>query len=223
MTHQRTSKKIFIYIFFFVTLVTISKKNLSSDIFRIKNLNIIGLNYISLNEIKEDLKFIENKNIHLLEKKNIIEKIYSNKIVEKFKVLKKYPSTLNIEIQETKFIAITKKNNIDYLVGTNGNLINLENTTYDLPYIFGNIEIKNFLDFKKKIEKSNFQYQDIKNLYYYKSNRWDLMTKDGLILKMPNNIDIQKLDEIFKIIQKDNFIKSKILDFRQKNMMIINE
>ena len=25
----------------------------------------------------------------------------------------------------------------------------------------------------------------IKNLYYFKSNRWDILTKDGIIIKIP--------------------------------------
>ena len=68
----------------------------------------------------------KNNNIFSFNKENISEKIYSNNFVEKIKIFKLYPSTLNIEIKKTKFLAITKKNNKDYLIGTNGKLIEIK-------------------------------------------------------------------------------------------------
>ena len=222
MMHQRISKKITIYLFIFFTLVTVSNKNLSYDFYRIKELNINGLNSLETNKIHNDLKIFKKMNIFSFDKHNILKKIYSNKIVEKIKIFKIYPSTLNIEIKKTKFLAITKKNNNDFLVGANGNLIKVNNTILDLPYIFGNIDVNNFLYFKEVIDNSNFKFDDIKNLYYFKSNRWDVITKDGLTLRMPPNLTVKKLNLLFKIIQKNDFIDEKIIDYRQSNMMVIN-
>ena len=222
MMHQRISKKITIYLFIFFTLVTVSNKNLSYDFYRIKELNINGLNSLETNKIYNDLKIFKNMNIFSFDKQNISKKIYSNKIVEKIKIFKIYPSTLNIEIKKTKFLAITKKNNNNFLVGANGNLIKVNNTILDLPYIFGNIDVNNFLYFKEVIDNSNFKFDDIKNLYYFKSNRWDVITKDGLTLKMPPNLTVKKLNLLFKIIQKNDFSDEKIIDYRQSNMMVIN-
>ena len=158
-----------------------------------------------------------------LTKKKISKIIYSNKIIEKFNIVKIYPSTLNIEIEKTKFLAITKKNNIDYLVASNRNLIEIKDHNLELPYIFGDIDVNNFLSFKEIIDISNFEFNEIKNLYYFKSNRWDIVTKDGLLLKMPSNLTLKKMNFIFEIIKKDNFSDLKIIDFRQNNMMVINE
>ena len=222
MMHQRISKKITIYLFIFFTLVTVSNKNLSYDFYRIKELNINGLNSLETNKIHNDLKIFKKMNTFSFDKHNISKKIYSNKIVEKIKIFKIYPSTLNIEIKKTKFLAITKKNNNNFLVGANGNLIKVNNTILDLPYIFGNIDVNNFLYFKEVIDNSNFKFNDIKNLYYFKSNRWDVLTKDGLTLKMPPNLTVKKLNLLFKIIQKNDFSDEKIIDYRQSNMMVIN-
>ncbi len=223
MMHQRISKKIIIYLFIFFSLVTISNINLSNDFYKIKKFNIDGLNALETKKIYNKLKIFKNINIFLLDKENISKNIYSSKIVEKFKISKNYPSTLNIEIKKTKFLAITKKNNNDYLVGTNGNLLKVNNTISDLPYIFGNINVNNFLNFKKKIDNSNFKFNEIMDLYYFKSNRWDVITKDGLTLKMPSNLTVENLNLIFKIIQGNDFDDNKILDFRQNNMIFINE
>jgi len=92
-----------------------------------------------------------------------------------------------------------------------------------MPFIFGNINVQNFLKFKKAIDNSNFKFNEIENLYYFKSNRWDIKTKEGLSLKLPSDLTVQKLNLIYEIIQKKNFSGNKTLDFRQSNMMVIDE
>ena len=220
---QRISKKILIYLFIFFSLVTINNTKLSNNFYKIKYLNINGLDISETNKINKDLDDFKNNNIFLFDKKDISQKIYSNKFVEKFKIFKLYPSTLNIEIEKTKFLAITKKDNNDYLIGTNGNLIELNNSIFNLPYIFGNINVENFLEFKKIIDISNLRFDEIENFYYFKSNRWDIKTKKGISLKLPPNLTVQKLNLIYEIIEKNDFISNKTFDFRQNNMMVINE
>ena len=223
MMHQRISKKIVVYLLIFFSLVTINNKKLSNDFYIIKKFKINGLNSSEAEKIFDDLKIFINTSIFLFDEKKISTKIYSNKEVEKLKVFKNYPSTLNIEIQKTKFLASTKKNNNDYYVGANGNFIRTDKINFDLPFIFGKVDIKNFLHFKEIIDQSNFRFSDIKNLYYFKSNRWDVVTNNGLTLKMPSNLTVEKLNLIFKIIQKSDFNDSKIIDYRQNNMIVINE
>ena len=220
--HQRISKKIIIYLFIFFTLVTITNRNLTNNFYLIKEFNINGLNTIETRKISHDLKIFKNINIFLFDKQNISEKIYSYKIVEKLNVFKKYPSTLNIEIKKTKFLAMTKKDKSNYFIGANGNLIKVDSANLDLPFIFGNVETDDFLNFKKIIDNSNFKFNDIENLYYFKSNRWDVTMKNGLTLKMPPNLTLEKLNFIFKMIQRNVFDDNKIIDYRQNNMIVIN-
>ena len=222
MMHQQISKKIIIYLFILFSLATINKKDLFGNFYLIKEFNINGLNTLESSKVYNDLYIFKNTNIFSFDKKNILEKIYLNQTVEKLNIFKNYPSTLDIKIQKTKYLAITKKNNIDYFVGENGNLIKNENNTFDLPYIFGNIDVSSFLYLKEIIDNSKFEFNEIKDLYYYKSKRWDIETKKGLILKMPINLDVNKLNLIYEIIDKDNFNDVKIIDFRQNNMMIVN-
>ena len=221
--HLQISKKIFIYLFIFFTLVTINNKKLTYDFYKIKNFTINGLNQSETEQLKNNIKIFKNTNIFKFNKKDISKIIYSDKIIESFKIVKIYPSTLKIDIQKTKFLAITKKNGNDYLVLENGNLIKYKDVSLDLPFIFGDINIDNFIYFKRMIDSSKFEYKTIKNLYYFKSNRWDILTNQGLTLKMPSNLTVQELNKFFRIIQKNNFNDIKFFDFRQKNMMITNE
>ena len=222
MMHQRIGKKIFIYLFIFFILVTITNKKISLDL-KITEFNITSSYDLDIKKIQSDLKNFSNINILSFNKKEIIDIIKRNKAVEEFKVLKVYPSTLNFEIKKTKFLAITKKNNLDYLVGANGNLIEIDDETYNLPYIFGKIDVKNFLIFKDLIDNSKIKFDNIENFFYFNSNRWDIVNKQGLILKLPNNITIEKLNLIHKIIKDERFKNLKIIDFRQNDLMVINE
>ncbi len=223
MMHQRISKKIFIYLFIFFITVTINNNKLSNDFYKIKELNIIGLNKLETKNLYEDIKILIDNNIFLFNKKDISKIINSNKTVQEFNITKIYPSKLKIEIKKTNFLALTKKSGINYIVLENGNLLEKKHSSLELPFIFGDINVKNFLFFKNLVDASNFDFKKIKNLYYFKSNRWDILTKDGIIIKMPFNLTLENLNQIFEIIKEDKFENAKIIDFRQNNLMITNE
>ncbi|MDB9746620.1 FtsQ-type POTRA domain-containing protein [Candidatus Pelagibacter sp.] len=206
-----------------MTLATITNSKLSYNFYKIKKFNINGLNKLETKKLYDDVKLFRNINIFSFNKKKVSKIISSNKTVEEFDVIKIYPSTLRIEIKKTKFLAITKKNGIDYLVASNGNLIEIKGPNLELPYIFGDIDVNKFLYFKGIIDISNFEFNEIKSLYYFKSDRWDITTKDGLLLKIPSKLTLSKMNLIFEIIKKDSFNDVKIIDFRQNNMMVINE
>jgi hypothetical protein len=46
--------------------------------------------------------------------------------------------------------------------------------------------------------------------------------KNGLTLKMPPNLTLEKLNLIFEMIQRNVFDDNKIIDYRQNNMIVIN-
>ena len=100
-------------------------------------------------------------------------------------------------------------------------MIKTHTNKVDLP-LYLEILINEFLKLKKIIDKSGFDYNDIKNLYYYKSKRWDIETKNNLIIKLPK----KKLDNTFKILLKiynnKEFSNLKLLDLRLENQVIFN-
>lgn len=222
--HQQISKKIIIYLFIFLLLGTFNNKNLLLLSFETTNyFEVKDLSETKNDKIIQDLSKLNDRNLFILKKNQVIEAINSHKIVESFFVFKNYPSNLNIKIEKTKFLAITKKDGLDYFVGSNGNLIKMEDINKNLPYIFGDIKVLDFLKLKNIIDNSNFDYDQIKNLYYFKSKRWDIETKDGLIINLPSN-DLKNSFEILSRIQQDkNFNHYKNIDLRQQNQIIVNE
>ena len=222
--HQRISKKIVIYLFLFIILVTVNNINfLNFNLPQISNLEISGLNDFEKEEFKDDFDFLKNKNIISLDKDEVLKKIFSNKIVEDAFIFKKYPSDLKISIKKTDFLAITKKDNQDYYIGSNGNLILLRNISENLPFVFGDIEVEEFLKLKLQIDKSKFEFDQIKNLFFFKSKRWNIETKDGLIIMLPlNQIDLS-LNILSKIMNEKQFLNKKLIDLRNNGKVIINE
>jgi len=225
MMHQRTNRKIIIYLFLFVILASVNNfKYINLQLFKIDHINISGLNDAENSNLYEKIKNYKKKNIFFIDNLEISKKINSNHLVEKFWVFKEYPSTVNINLIKTNFLGIAKINNIDYLIGSNGKLIKKRNDQLiDLPFIFGSIDANNFLIIKKILDKSNFDAGKIENFYYFKSNRWDIKTEKGLIIRLPSDINVNLLNTLNQIIEDENFKNIKLLDFRQTNQIITYE
>ncbi len=221
---QQISKKIIIYLSFLLMLVTTNNINLSTlEFFRIVNLNIVGLQHEEKNEFKKNLNFLKNKNLIFLDKDEIFKKIYSNRIVEDLSIFKNYPSNLKIIIKKTNLLAVTKKENQNYYIGSNGKLILTRDLNNNLPFIFGDVDILNFLKLRELIINSEFNYDQVQNLYYFKSKRWDIETKNGLIIKLPIK-DIEKsLQNLSKILISKKFENIKVIDLRQNSQIILND
>ena len=99
------------------------------------------------------------------------------------------------------------------------NIFNLKSSNFKVSEI---IKLK-FLKFKKIIDKSNFSYTQIKDLYFFPSNRWDLKLKNDILLKLPNNFTYEKLDYLYKFLENYKGENFKIVDARIENQIILNE
>jgi cell division septal protein FtsQ len=225
MMHQRTNRKIIIYLFLFAILASVNNfKYINLQLFKIDLINISGLNDTENSNLYEKITNYKKKNIFFIDNLEISKNINSNNFVEKFWVFKEYPSTININLIKTNFLGVTKINNIDYLIGSNGKLIKKRNDqVIDLPFIFGSIDANDFLILKEILDKSNFDASKIENFYYFKSNRWDIKTKKGLIIRLPSEINVNLLNTVNQIIEDENFKNIKTLDFRQTNQIITYE
>ena len=225
MMHQRTNRKIIIYLFLFAILASVNNfKYINLQLFKIDLINISGLNDTENSNLYEIITNYKKKNIFFIDNLEISKNINSNNLVEKFWVFKEYPSTININLIKTNFLGVTKINNIDYLIGSNGKLIKKRNDqVIDLPFIFGSVDANDFLILKEILDKSNFDASKIENFYYFKSNRWDITTKKGLVIRLPSEINVNLLNTVNQIIEDENFKNIKTLDFRQTNQIITYE
>ena len=79
-----------------------------------------------------------------------------------------------------------------------------------------------FLKLKDLIDKSSFNYDNIKNLYYFKSKRWDIETKDGLLFKLPRDNLSKSFELLMNILNKKDLQNINVIDLRQNNQIILN-
>ena len=222
--HQRKGKKILIYFFLLLLVGSINNIGLSNLKFKeIDNINVVGLNDYENVILLQKIKDLNLGNIFLINKKEIINLINQNTLVEKYNVSKKYPSSLDINIQKTKFLARINNNGKVFLVGSNGKLSKNDFSKNELPFIFGKPDINEFLNFKKIIDQSNFPYNEITNLYFFPSKRWDLEIRNNRIIKLSQNFTKESLELVLEFLHDNDFKDNKIVDARIKNQIILND
>ena len=221
--HLLISKKIVIYLLLFCFLVSINNISLMNFNFpKINKIEIIGLNLNEKKKIESIINDANFKNIFYLDKQYLQKKIESINIIEHFEIFKNYPSTLKILVKETKILAKTKKNGSNYLIGSNGKLILNDYPNSSLPFVFGDLNVEEFLKFKNEVDKSSFDFKKIIKLYYFKSKRWDIETSEGYLIKLSRNAVKKNLNLFVRLSNENKFENELVIDFRQKDQIILN-
>ncbi len=206
----------------FVFLTTYNSGEIESyfnkeiSFFRIKNIKIINNYIINEKDVEAKLKDIYGKSIFSVKRHDLEEPLKSFYFLEKIEVKKKYPNTLIIKIYETKPIAILFKNNENYLLDSQSNLIPLnENVSKEkLPYIFGIGAENEFMNLFKLLENSNFPKKRIKNYYYFQIGRWDLQLHNEQTIKLPADKTKEAIQQSIQLLNKKNFKNFNVIDLR---------
>ena len=222
--HQKKNKKILVYFFLLIVVSSTSNnaiENLKFD--KIKNITISGLDQKENRSLLNKIENLNLENIFLINKKDLNELINSNSLVEKYEIFKRYPNTIEVKIDKTSFFAKINKNGKTFLIGSNGKLTPAKFNNHDLPFIFGKPNINEFLNFKKKIDKSNFLYEQIEEFYFFPSKRWDLKLNNKIVIKLPNNLKQETLNNLYEFLKKYDGEKFTLIDARIGNQIIINE
>ena len=203
-------------------LSTISNKSLEfhqNYFAKINKIQVSGLSNIVNLQIRDKLQKLLNINIFFINKDKIDKIISEYNLVEFYSVKKIYPKKIEVKIEQTKIIAkISGSNNI--LIGSNGKLIKYE-TNEKVPFLFGKYNSKKFLEFKKIIDNSEFNFNDLKSVSFYPSKRWDITTIGNILINLPQDNILQSLNLAYKLMINDNFKEIKIIDLRVKNHLVI--
>ena len=227
MLRSINNKKIYFYIFSLFFLTTILNPDLinsSKDKFLIKNIEIISNDKKIDNIIQSKINHLLSKNILYLKKNLILDELNNLRYIENLNIKKKYPSTVIVKADKTELIAITYINQKKYYLGKNGKFIIAKNITSpnQLPIIFGNFEILDFLNLKKELKKNNLDLPIISKYYFHKNKRWDLYLENNIILKLPSK-NISSALKIYNEFSNLNNIKTNtLIDLRVKNRIIVN-
>jgi len=218
---------LYYYFFWFILIVLTIYTLFFSPYFIIKNIEIIKNDSISnINIAYKSINNVRYKNIFTINKtkikKSIIE-LQNN--IEKIRITKNFPNTLQIEIESYPPIFKTKISKKDYLILENWSII---------PWTY-NKDIEN-LNIKNNVNNNNISYKNIiskdninkiqKSITYIKNNIYIDKIKE--INFFPNekeiHISIYKDEKIILLLNKnlDNQLKKLIL-LRNENKFNLND
>ena len=226
MPLQINKYKLYLYLFFFIFLTSIFNFKVLDNYqekFSLKKIHIYGLSYnekqnveIELNKLKNIniFKLTEDRVLRILKKFNFLENIYVNKVI---------PSTININLSKTLIIGKTLRNGEYFYIGKNGNFINSNqlNETINIPLVFGEFRIEEYIDLQNILSENEVDVQNIKKYFYYKNKRWDLVFSNKLTLMLPSQNVAKSIKIYKKLLDSDNLINKKIIDLRITNQIIL--
>ena len=197
----------------------VEKKKL---LYNLESIKVIGLdNSINL-KIEEDLNFLKNSNIFFIDKQILKDQVDKYNFIEKYNIFKLYPSKIILELQKADFLARTIKNNEIFIIGSNGKFIKTDkfNNYEKLPIVFGKFTADQFIYFKKILNKSDLNYNNLEEIFFYPSGRIDIKDKNNLLLKLPIKNLEQALNTASKIINNKSF-NNNVIDLRVSNQLIL--
>lgn len=219
--------KIFTYIVTFITLFySIQTYIASIDLYKPKEIRVVGDNFVSKLEVIEIVnKSIENNNILNINIKNIQENINSNPFIEKSKVYFSLPSTVEIIIKEIRPLALFQINNDIYFLDDKNNKIKANNNSinfFSVPILTiydDQINYRATTDFLNLIKSNN------KNLFYsindltFKNELIIISLINGTKIKMKKDHEINNTKKLLSFINSING-HQLISDFKYVDLSI---
>ncbi|HOM26614.1 MAG TPA: FtsQ-type POTRA domain-containing protein [bacterium] len=198
------------------------------EVFKIKEIKVYPE---TMTHIKDLLELEKDKNLLFLDVNNLIEKINSISEVEKCKIIKNFPSAIEITIVLRKPWAILKYGEKEFLIDKNGVILNNEDRNIPDLIIYG-IKVNEKENKVEEIEKISI-LEELEKWYNYfnignflKLNRIDISDinkieiSDGAksIYFTHENIKIkmEKLSSVLKNLKEDY----EYIDTRFKNFYI---
>ena len=222
-----TSKyKLYLYLFFLIFLSSIFNfKFLENyqDKFSLKTININGVYYEEKKNIEEELSNLKNTNIFKITDNKVLEKLTKFNFIESINVKKIIPSSINVNLSKTSILGKTFINGEKFYIGKNGKFINSNQIyeKYNTPTVFGEFQIKEFLNLYNILNNQQLQIDNIEQYYFFKNRRWDLVFSNGLILKLPSKNIINSIKIYKKLLDNYNLANIKIIDLRVNDQIIM--
>ena len=216
-------KKTIFGIALFILLSTfISQNKFTINEFDIKEIKIENNKILEYQELIKIFSFLYSKNIIFLNSYVLKKNIDQNSFIDKIEIKKIFPDKLIIKVFEKEPIAILiDKYQKKYYLGKKSDLIEFRKILKyeNLPIVKG--EPKNFKKLFDNLIKINFPTDQILSYQHFKVNRWNIEMIDKKILKLPEKNYTESLTDFMSIMDKPNFKKYKIFDYRLNNQLVL--
>lgn len=217
---------LFLWILLFIFLTTYSfnsSQNTQFTFLPLKKIQIEGANNSDNKKIAETLDQFKGKSIIFVNRYKMNMSINNLQFIKELKIKKIYPDTVRLEIIEYKPIGILNKKNTKILLTSGGEIIRNYNSSKfeNLPLVYGDKAEKYFSKFYNSLENINFQINLISQFNHFDINRWDIVLKNGKVVKLPTDRIVRSIEKFISIYDKDNFSNFKIFDFRINGQLIL--
>ena len=221
-------KKIYFYLLILLLLSSTFNFNIISKFKKlnlINDINIAGIGEKEKNILQKNLSIFINKNIFLINREEFLKILKANSFLESYSIVKIFPSKILVNVKKTKLVGMAILDGEKFYIGKNGKLIEVSSVEkeYNLPQVFGNFKVHEFLNLQEILNSNGFNIQKIKNYYYFKSNRWDIKNNDDVILKLPSKNIQHALRNYQSLLRSSKSIDGKLIDLRIKNKIILTD
>tara|TARA_B100001057_G_scaffold443132_1_gene479014 strand:- start:1262 stop:1936 length:675 start_codon:yes stop_codon:yes gene_type:complete len=207
-------KYIFFYLIIFIILSSIHNSNFKDyNFFTIKKIEVVGLNETDNLLLENKLTDLIGSNIFSLNKESF-KLINTVNLIKSYDVKKIYPNQVKVNLEPAVAISVVKYFNEKVILGNNGKIIYLKNLPKNVPEVTGTNDIKKVFQTIKIFNKSNFDIKNIKKINFFPSERIDIELENDKKIKFPINLTIGSLNFSRRLIEKEEFNKSKIIDLR---------
>ena len=205
---------------FALTTFNLNNSNFFNLFFKVENVQYNKTLFVEESLKSEAMDLLINKNLFLLDKKKIIDLFYQSPWVQKVEFKKKFPNQLYVNITEYFPVAYFKEKNKLYLVNSNykSSPVSGDINTEDIIKLDNVREMSKFEIFLKELSKYENFLPTIKEIHYIYENRWDIILKDGSLVKL-GSYNIEEQVENLQLILKNKQIR--IVDMRIANQIII--
>jgi len=189
--------------------------------FKIKNIDFRNQLYLEENIKSDIINNFTNKSLINLSKKNLNKHFEKSKWVDSYKLIKKYPNTILIILNEYKPIAIYSKDNLNFLVNNNyivtKNIINIQADIY-LINLKGEFDANQFKDIYSNLIATNF-LKKVKEIKIKSLNRMDLLLFNNIKVLFGEYSTKKQIEVLKKILKKYPNIER--VDLRNEGRVVI--
>ncbi len=226
MLRSISKYKLYLYLIFLIFLSsTFNFKFLENyqDKFNLKIINITGVSDKEKKNIEIELNNLKNTNIFKITETKVLEKLTKFNFIESIYVKKIIPSSININLSKTPILGKTFLNGEQFYIGENGKFIKYNQIPEknNLPIVFGNFQIREYLKLLKILRDHNLDFKSIEKIYFYKNKRWDLLFFNGTTLRLPSKKTEDSIKIYKKLLINNNLTNAKIIDLRVINQIIL--
>jgi cell division protein FtsQ len=212
---------VFLAILLLLTTFNLSNSNFANLFFQIKSVEYNKTFFLEESLKAKAMDLLVNKNLFLLNKKNIKDLFIQNPWVESVAFKKKFPDKLHINITEYYPIGYYKAKSKTYLINNN----------YRSSLVSHNIDLENLIEFEnieniselaifiRKLNNYEIFFLKIKKIKYIHKGRWNLVLKKDELIKL-GQYNFEEQINYLEFILKDKEIK--MVDLRNRNQAVVS-